>query len=318
MNSIDYYIKHSLFSDPGVHASYFAELPSDPEKLCKIIQGILLHFLDVPIEKRADFVTRMADMDLRFCEKILAKIIFLHDDSLLQSRQESKKLIGSCRDFSLLLCAILRHNNIPARLRFGFSTFQLPGFHHDQVLVEYWHAEQKGWCLADPRVNAIFRKRKKLHDNYCAHNVERHAFFTAGEAWLHCRQGSKNAEKFGTNAAREIRGWWYLRNKLIQDFAALNKMELLLWDCWGLMLSDSSDAFLNQVEQVELLDTIAKLTTQTAIDVAKINQVYLAQKELQVGNQVYCDSFAGQKGFQVIDSKGLVDLKRANKFLLTQ
>lgn len=298
MNPIEYYAQHSRFSNPGIYASYFSDLPDDPEQLCQIIQGVLLHFLDIPIEKRMGINARMTDMDLRFCEKILGKIIFMHNSSLLQSRAASKKLISSCRDFSLLFCAILRYKKIPARLRFGFAAFQLPGLHHDQVLVEYWHAKKQVWCLANPRVNAAFRKRIQISDAHSAHDVARNVFFTAGQAWLSCRNGTKQAEKFGTNGGKQIRGWWYLRNKLIQDFCALNKMELLLWDCWGMMLADSSDAFLEHKKPVELLDTVAKLTTQTPIDVGKIQQIYAMEKGLQVGAQVYCDSLAGNKGFQ--------------------
>ncbi len=299
MNYMDYYKQHSQFSEPGRFASYFTELPGDPEKICEILHGFLLHFLDVDAEQRA--FTRLSDMDLRYCEKMLEKIISLNNASLLQPRETDKKLVSSCRDFSLLLCAILRHKNIPARLRFGFFAFQFPGFHHDQVLVEYWHEEKQAWCLSDPRVNAIFLKKSHLLKNHQAHDVARHTFFTAGEAWLSCRDGTKSAEKFGTSIAREIRGWWYVRNKLIQDFAALNKRELLLWDGWGMMLQGSSDAFLAEVKQVELLDAIAKLGSQAEIDVKKINQIYAMESELQVGKRIYCDSMAGQKGFVAIE-----------------
>src|SRR5207244_3443971 len=94
-----------------------------------------------------------------------------------------------------------------------------------------------------------------------------------------------------------LTGWSYIRNKLIQDFAALNKMEMLPWDCWGMMLNDPSDDFINDIKKMELLDYIAGLTVKPDKNVEQINQIYLAEKDLRVGDIVYCDSLTGNGSF---------------------
>ena len=287
MNFKDYYRQQSLITNPGCYAHCFDELPDDPALLCEITRNVLTHFLDV--EENNISSLRLAELDLRFIDKMLAQLFKLHSAALQQTRSKETKLIGSCRDFSLLLCAMLRHKQIPARIRFGFSTFHIPGFHHDQVLLEYWDDTKKSWCLADPRINEKFIKKYKLAANTFSHNIPYEIFLTAGQAWQLCRTKKMNPHRFGTGLKNRISGWKFIRNKLIQDLAALNKMELLSWDCWGIMLDD------HQEESVELLDYIASLTSQSEMDIEKINEVY-AHDSLKVPEMIFSDSLVSGWG----------------------
>lgn len=38
-------------------------------------------------------------------------------------------------------------------------------------------------------------------------------------------------QKWANN--KEICGWWLVRDKLEQDLAALNRVEMLCWDAWA-------------------------------------------------------------------------------------
>jgi hypothetical protein len=58
----------------------------------------------------------------------------------------------------------------------------------------------------------------------------------------------------------------YVRGHVIQDLAAQNKMEVLLWDVWGLMLADD-DA------ELALVDEVAE-RTQAADDFADLRRLY--------------------------------------------
>jgi hypothetical protein len=66
----------------------------------------------------------------------------------------------------------------------------------------------------------------------------RRRFMSGGEAWLACRAGEFDPELFGFEDAR---GWWFIRNNVVRDFAALCKVELLPWDFWGLMVGQDTD-----------------------------------------------------------------------------
>ncbi len=286
MNEKDFYTEHSVITHPGRYALYFDELPAEANRLCQMTQCMMLHFLDLP----HDDEKKLTDLDLRYVEKMLEKMLS-KQNSLWDARRNENKLIGCCRDFSLLFCAMLRQKKIPARVRFGFSTVHIPGFHHDQVLLEYWDAATSRWCLADARINPAFIKKYHLKQETVAHDIARDMFLTAGDAWRLCRAAKKMSHRFGTGIKRSSTGWWFIRNKLIQDFAALNKMELLPWDCWGMMVTTQSDNFMQNQDQVELLDRIAALTSSPDIDIKKITALYLHDERLKVPKCVYSDSF---------------------------
>ena len=51
---------------------------------------------------------------------------------------------------------------------------------------------------------------------------------------------------------------WFIAGNVLRDLAALNRMELLPWDVWGLM--QMNDAGLLDGEKGALLDRVAALT----------------------------------------------------------
>ncbi|HSW69752.1 MAG TPA: AMP-binding protein [Gammaproteobacteria bacterium] len=289
----NYYSQQSLISDPGIYQSYFENLSDDISQLCEILHGILLHFLDAKSFNCDVLPSRLAEMDCRQIKQIIQKVIELDDTLFHSPREISKKILSSCRDFSLLLCSVLRHKKIPARLRFGFTAFLFPGFHHDQTLMEYWDENKKSWCLINARMNSLFIKKYHVKAEDDFYNVSRNSFFVAGDAWLRCRSGTKQADQFGTGNINRVTGWRYIRNKLLQDFAALNKVEMLPWDCWGVMLSGPEDDFIHDSKQMDLLDHIAELTLNPDKNLEQINRIYAAEKDLQVGSEVFCDSLTG-------------------------
>jgi hypothetical protein len=59
--------------------------------------------------------------------------------------------------------------------------------------------------------------------------VPRSSFLTAGEAWLDCRAGRSDPERFGHG---EVKGAWFLRLNVIRDHFALNGREISAWDDW--------------------------------------------------------------------------------------
>ena len=45
-----------------------------------------------------------------------------------------------------------------------------------------------------------------------------------------CRAGQANPDLFGVF---DMHGMWFIRGNVVRDLAALNKVELLPWDCWA-------------------------------------------------------------------------------------
>ncbi|VDR37035.1 Uncharacterised protein [Tsukamurella paurometabola] len=59
-------------------------------------------------------------------------------------------------------------------------------------------------------------------------------FLSGGEAWVAFRRGEVAPSKFGVSGT-ENWGAAEIRGNLVKDLAALNKVEMLPWDEWGLM-----------------------------------------------------------------------------------
>ncbi|MFD8721382.1 hypothetical protein ACFV2H_26200 [Streptomyces sp. NPDC059629] len=84
---------------------------------------------------------------------------------------------------SLLLCALLRATGTPARLRAGYGTYFVEGFHDDHWVTEY-RAADGSWRLADAQVST------GLYDvPFDPLDVPRDRFVVAGQAWRACRTG---------------------------------------------------------------------------------------------------------------------------------
>lgn len=199
------------------------------------------------------------ERELRHVANMLARICELDSRPLTVPRPPEKRLMGNCRDLAVFSCALLRQQGIPARARRGFATYfhgpaSKPNFYVDHWLCEYWKADERRWVLFDAEVG-------KAERDYCkvtidTNDIPRDQFLVAGKAWQLCRAGQADPNRFGF---QDEHGEWFIQDSLVQDLAALNKMELLCWDGWALADRDPEDDVL--AEDAALLDRVAALTT---------------------------------------------------------
>jgi hypothetical protein len=105
--------------------------------------------------------------------------------------------------------------------------------------------------MVDAQLDELQRDVLKI--DFDVLDVPRDQFIVGGMAWMMCRSGEQNADKFGIF---EMNGLGFVRGNLVRDVASLNKMELLPWDCWGVILKESLD----DPEDLATLDDIASLT----------------------------------------------------------
>jgi hypothetical protein len=97
----------------------------------------------------------------------------------------------------------------------------------------------------------------------------------AGKAWANCRGGEADPDTFGIF---DMHGLWFVRGNLVRDIAALNKVELLPWDIWGLMDRQEKD---RTAAEMELLDQIAAMTYDD-VEFESIRSVYRENKGFTV------------------------------------
>lgn len=135
----------------------------------------------------------------------------------------------------------------------GFAVYidRGPSFYIDHVVVEYWHEDEGRWRMVDPQMEALLIKTNGI--DFDVQDMPQGRFLTGGEAWRRCRVGEADSDNFGIHPeVKEIRGWWLVRDKVMQDLAALNRVEMLCWDAWGMMRGKEIND-----EEAHLLDTIA-------------------------------------------------------------
>ena len=251
---LGYYATQSAISDPGRHSALFDGLPSELPALCEVVQGLVVHPAWATEYGLAPEQVRHDELQMRFVAPMLERIMGLDDRPLTKARPPKARLVGNCRDHTMLFCAMLRHQGVPVRARCGFGAYFTPGKYEDHWVAEYWDAPEDRWRLVDAQLDAHQRRALKIEFDTC--DVPRDRFIVAGKAWQMCRAGEADGESFGLSAINE-HGVWWVRQNLVRDVAALNKWEMLPWDGWGL-----AQGLENEVSPSEtlLLDRVAGLT----------------------------------------------------------
>ena len=125
------------------------------DELCKIVQGTTIHIFWAKHYGISLSEERKTEVQLRTIERRLARTLELDPHPLTETRPPEKKIVGNCRDFSVLLVSILRHQGIPARARCGFSAYFFPNHFEDHWVAEYWNSEQQRWMLVDAQLDAL-------------------------------------------------------------------------------------------------------------------------------------------------------------------
>jgi hypothetical protein len=229
-------------------------LPCDLVSLQRVASWLVFHYrADGDFAANNIAEDRLAEIDTRYADRMLERIVELHDAPLTEQRLPHQRLVGCCRDFTVLFLAMVRHKGIPARARIGFATYFAPGWKIDHEIAEVWDTQEQRWRLVDP----------ELHEGHVdptdgvgidALDVPPDRFIVAPQAWIQCRSGRADPERFVVVPDLDIpitRSWPYLVHNLLHDLAAMNKQEMVLWDWWGLaereQLSDEQRARLDQV-----------------------------------------------------------------------
>jgi hypothetical protein len=224
--SVDY-ATQSRFSDPGRHADWLADTPADLVALRDIAAGLVFHHWAAGDPTAHGFPSsRLAEVDLRYAEAMLGRLRELDPTLSGEPRRPTDRILGCCRDFTLLYVTLLRHHGIPARSRIGFADYLRPGWHIDHVVAEVWDGSR--WRLVDPEPFD--------HITVDLLDIPRDRFLVGPDAWRALRTGALDPSTVVVSpdlVEPFLRGFPYARHNLALDIAALNKHEMLLWDIWG-------------------------------------------------------------------------------------
>ena len=278
-NVLSYYAKHGAVTDPGAASDSLAGLPADVATIRRAALGLVIHYRAEDPAAHGIPEERLPEVDSRYAERMLLRLLEMDGRPLAEERPPEKRLLGCCRDFTVLFLTMARHRGIPARARVGFATYFVPGFNVDHEVAEIWDDEEGRWRLVDPELGDGFVDETdgKSLDPL---DVPRDRFLIGGLAWRMCREREVDPERFLVDPDLEVeqtRGWSYLQHNLIHDLAALNKTEMVLWDYWGLMEQERPSG-----EDLVLLDRVAEATLSGDGSFDEVRALYEGEPGLQV------------------------------------
>jgi hypothetical protein len=293
----DFYATQSRVTDPGPFEGLARAVAGDVPAMRAAARQLVFHYrADGDFAENGIDAGRISEIDTRYAEDMFARLRQLADQPLASPRQPSERVVGCCRDFTVLFLSIAREHAVPARARVGFAAYFVPGWYLDHVVAEVWDAREDRWRLVDPELADDFtdsadgRRIDPL-------DIPATKFLTGAQAWQACRAGSADVSKFVVDPGLDIpatRGWPYVRHNLVHDLASLAKHEMVLWDDWGITEIDGEPS----PEQLALLDTLAGATSSSDVPVDQIKSFY-EREEFRVPRVVTSYSPASETPLKV-------------------
>ena len=279
-DALDFYTRPAVMTSAGRYAALLDDLPREVIELVHVVQGLLLHQHWAPAYGVTLSDERRGASHIRPVERMLERLLAEDDRPLTAARPLETRLVGVCRHFSVLLAAMLRAHGVPARARCGFGAYFTAGSFEDHWVCEYWSSDRAHWVLVDAQIDEL--QRGKLNPDFDLLDVPRDRFVVAGDAWAQVRAGQADPLAFGFSGIG-LSGLWFIAGNLLRDLAALNNMELLPWDAWGLMPAPDESL---RPDQLALLDRVAAATRTPDASFSELRSLYGGDDRLRVHGTV--------------------------------
>jgi hypothetical protein len=258
--AIDYAAPGPLTGLQSVPPTALQDVPREPLAICRLAHNLVIQPSDAT--SLGLDPGRFAENQIRPIGRLVAALLSLDPAPLDRAREPSRRVIGTCRHFAVLSCALLRYRGISARVRCGFATYFQPGQGVDHWITEYWAEDEQRWVRIDSEIlgQSVLREPEDLALDQ---------FLSGGEAWAAFRDGRIDAAVFGVYGTDNW-GPGEIRGNAVKDLAALNRVEMLPWDEWGKMEA----AYKGEAgpDYDELLDAVADVCASN--DLAAIAELY--------------------------------------------
>ena len=279
----DYYKRSSAMTAAGRHLGEVRALSRDIGALCTVVQGLLIHRDLAPFLYGVTLSAEQRDTaNVRRLSEMFARVLALDVEPLDSPREPARRMPSVCRHFALMLCGMLRAQGVPARARCGFAAYFTSGKFEDHWVCEYWNSEQARWMLVDGQLDNV--QRENFRPDFDPLDVPRDRFIIAADAWADCRSGRADPHSFGLSFIPGLHGYWFIAGNVVRDFAALNGMEMLPWDVWGMMRD--KDADLDEPLRKNL-DRVASLTLCADARFSEMRELYESDDGLRVPSVVF-------------------------------
>ncbi len=269
-NSIlDFYRQYSSFTDPGEYKYLYENLPDSLPELCSLIRSQFINYgweLDM---YREQIPKERWNESLKYptVKSALAGLLSYDSSGLVKDRKPEDRLVLICRDNAILLASILKYRGIPARVRYGFSPYLIPGFHSNHVICEVWNEKDKRWMLVDPSADMV----DFSYDNFDFSN----------DVWLKMQHNEIDPKLYGMMG--KYTGLFMITVTLCHDLASILGTEYPHFQYAPIM----EPAFENErqlsEEQIRLINRISELMTLLdSKSLSELKDIYNNNSQIQI------------------------------------
>ena len=278
MNELDFYREHSAMTDPGRFAAVWDTVNPTIEDMAAAVLPLVFHYRgDGPFAENGIAEARIEEVNLRYAEDMLACIASHKPIEPGAVRLPHERMVGCCRDWALLLVSQARHHGYAARSRVGFASYFAAGWWIDHTVAEVWDEDQRRWRLVDAELRGPWVMASGQPVNPT--DLSRDIFLPGPDAWRLVRAGELRAEAFVV--APEIpepslRGIPYLWHNGVQDLAALNRHEMVLWDVWGIDAEEVNAAGATLLDRVAAAESLEERRRFYSMDAFRVPATVLS------------------------------------------
>src|SRR5215469_9983699 len=139
VSDLGFWAVQSLVTEPGPAAAAIDRLPTDLGALRAVSQQLVFHYwADGDWAENGIEPERISEIETRYAAAMFARLGELADLSLSADRPPRQRLVGCCRDFTVLFVSMARRKGIPSRARVGFAGYLLDGVLIDHEIAEVW------------------------------------------------------------------------------------------------------------------------------------------------------------------------------------
>ena len=230
----------SQVTDPGNAVAAIDELPAEIRALREASSQLVFHYrAGGDLAEKGVPAERAGEINTRYADDMFALLLERGEPMLGRTRMPPDRVVGCCRDATVLFLSLARHKGIPARARVGFSAYFNPGWLIDHVIAEVWDEAEGRWRLVDPEMSSEWTPEVNGRTVDWL-DLTDDQFVTGPRAWQATRAGKSDPERYVVDPNMDVpvlRAWPYIAHNAIHDLAALNKTEMLLWEGWGMQLT---------------------------------------------------------------------------------
>jgi hypothetical protein len=269
------YREQTRFSDPGRFADLLGY--EDVTGLLATVRNVVVHYRAAGITFTGE---RLAEIDSRWLTRMLELDQQRHPGPLDVPRPAAERVVGCCRDFTLLTIAALRQRGVPARSRVGFAPYFADDWNYDHVVAEYWDGRR--WVMADAQLDPA---------DHPFDTADVPQFITAAQAWTAHRRGLIDADRYGVDPALPFHGHQFLLDSVLLELAHRCGDEALLWDQWGAITDRTADELAELLLSADRGDIDAERT---------LTKRYETDPALHLDGRVHCMSPSGFDGWVAV------------------